>query len=66
MIGWLRQNPWRIALAAAVLVAAVVGLVQLSPPCRDWRAWKESKRGPGMHTMELRTRPSYCIGSEQP
>jgi hypothetical protein len=66
VIGRVGQKPWRLALAAVVLTAAAVGLLQLSPPCREWRAWKESKRGPGFHTMELMTRPFFCIGSEQP
>lgn len=64
--GSLAADPWRIVLAAFVLVTAVVGLLQLTPPCTEWRAWKASKRTHGIHTLELMTRPSFCIGSEQP
>lgn len=52
--------------ATLVLAVALVGALQLSPACVEWRAWKASKQGPGFHTMELMLPPFYCIGSRDP
>lgn len=52
--------------AMLVLATLLVGALQLSPACREWRAWKASKQGPGFHTMELMIPPPYCIGSRDP
>ncbi|MCA1703193.1 MAG: hypothetical protein LC808_07935 [Actinobacteria bacterium] len=56
----------RVALISVVVLAAIVGLLQLTPPCTEWRAWKASKQGPGIHTLELMVPPFFCIGSRQP
>lgn len=56
----------RLVMVAVLVVAGTVGLLQLSPACKEWRAWKASKQGPGSHTLELMVPPFYCIGSRQP
>jgi hypothetical protein len=56
----------RLALIGALVLAGIVALLQLTPPCSDWRAWKASKQGPGVHTLELMVPPFFCIGSRQP
>jgi hypothetical protein len=55
----------RLAMIAVLVLVGVVGLLQLTPSCSDWRAWKASKQGPGYRTMELITPPFFCIGSRQ-
>ena len=63
----MAQNPGlSFVLIAALVVAGLIVLSQLSPPCTDWRAWKESKKGPGRNTLELRPRPFFCIGANYP
>ncbi len=66
MQDFLRSARLRVAVAVVLIVTAVVGLLQFSPPCSDWREWKASKQGPGFHTMELMVPPFFCIGSRQP
>jgi len=56
----------RVTLVSVLVLAAIVGLLQLTPPCSEWRAWKASKQGAGFHTMELLIPPFFCIGSRQP
>lgn len=65
----LTSAPWQRSLNATHVSAARSpseslswhysrsSLLQLSSPCAEWRAWKASREGPGIHTMELRTRP---------
>lgn len=56
------SGPLRIALACAVALVAIVALIQLSPPCHDWRAWKDFKEAQGrFQTLELFTKPAYCF-----
>lgn len=55
-----------LAMVAVLVLVAIVGLLQLTPPCSEWRAWKASKQGPGFHTLELMIPPFFCIGSRQP
>ncbi len=65
MMDWLRADPVRALAALAVLIVATVGLLQLTPPCVEWREWKRSKQGRGIHTTELLIPPFFCIGSRQ-
>lgn len=63
MIEWLRAKPLRIVLASIMFVVAVVGLLQLEPGCRHWRAWKARKEGQRFQTLELVMPGDHCIGS---
>lgn len=66
MIEWLRAKPLRIVLATLVLSAAVIGLLQLEPGCRHWRAWKASKEGQRFQTLELVVPGEHCVGWRLP
>ncbi len=67
MQNFLSNTRLRLALIVDLVLAGVVGLLQLTPACGDWRAWKASKQGPGFHTLELVVPPPFfCIGSRQP
>ena len=51
----------RLVMVIVLVVVAVVGLLQLSAPCSGWRAWKASKEVGRFQTLELFTRPFYCV-----
>lgn len=56
------SGPLRIALASVIAFILIVALVQLGPPCHDWRAWKDFKERQGRYqTLELFTQPAYCF-----
>lgn len=58
-----RTTPLRIIMALVLIAIGLVGLLQLSRDCSEWRAWKASKAMQRYVTLELVVPPSYCIGS---